>query len=160
MPSWNCFRQVTILLPQMIYMEVHTGFYPTFHSGTKYLGGHNDTLAGFLVVAEPVIAECLRFIYKTIGACLSPFDSWLLIRGIKTLAVRLEQQQLSAGKFAHWLCTHKKVKTVHYTGLAEHPGHWLFKRQGSGFGAMLSFEVDCQETANSHCCTWGSNSDI
>lgn len=117
------------------------------HSGTKYLGGHNDTLAGFLVVADPGIAERLRFIYKTIGACLSPFDSWLLIRGIKTLAVRMEQQQSTAGKLAHWLCTHKKVKAVHYTGLPEHPGHELSKQQASGFGAMLSFEVDHEETA-------------
>ncbi len=117
------------------------------HSGTKYLGGHNDTLAGFLVVADPGIAERLRFIYKTIGACLSPFDSWLLIRGIKTLAVRMEQQQLTAGKLAHWLCAHKKVNAVHYTGLAEHPGHELSKQQASGFGAMLSFEVDREETA-------------
>ena len=117
------------------------------HSGTKYLGGHNDTLAGFLVVADPEIAERLRFIYKTIGSCLSPFDSWLLIRGIKTLAVRLEQQQLTAGKLASWLCTYKNIKAVHYTGLAGHPGHELSKQQATGFGAMISFEVDCEETA-------------
>lgn len=117
------------------------------HSGTKYLGGHNDTLAGFLVVAESRLSEKLRFIYKTIGACLSPFDSWLLIRGIKTLAIRMERQQQSAIEIANWLCSQKKIKNVHYVGLPSHPDHNTSKKQATGFGAMISFEADDRQTA-------------
>jgi len=117
------------------------------HSGTKYLGGHNDTLAGFLVVASSELSERLRFIYKTTGACLSPFDSWLLIRGIKTLAVRMDRQQESAMKIARWLQGHEKVKAVHYVGLPSHPHYEVSKRQGTGFGSMISFETDSEETA-------------
>jgi len=117
------------------------------HSGTKYLSGHNDTLAGFLVVKDGQLSEQLRFIYKTTGACLSPFDSWLLIRGIKTLAIRMEKQQENATILAHWLCTQKKIKAVHYVGLPTHPDYEISKRQSTGFGAMISFEVDCEHTA-------------
>lgn len=117
------------------------------HSGTKFLGGHNDTLAGFLVVAEDDLSERLRFIYKTIGACLSPFDSWLLIRGIKTLAVRMDRQQETATKIAQWLLSHEKVKAVHYVGLPSHPEYEISKRQTTGFGSMISFETDSEETA-------------
>ncbi len=117
------------------------------HSGTKYLGGHNDTLAGFLVVADTLLSQRLRFIYKTIGACLSPFDSWLLIRGIKTLAVRMRQQQENAALLANWLSTQPKVKAVHYVGLPSHPGYEVSKRQATGFGAMISFETDSEQTA-------------
>jgi len=117
------------------------------HSGTKYLGGHNDTLAGFLVVSDQNLSERLRFLAKTTGACLSPFDSWLLIRGIKTLAVRLERQQKTAFQIAEWLLGQSKIKAVHYPGLPTHPGYEVSKRQTSGFGAMLSFETDSRETA-------------
>lgn len=117
------------------------------HSGTKYLGGHNDTLAGFLIVANPELAEQLRYIYKTTGACLSPFDSWLLIRGIKTLAVRMDKQQENASILAKWLCKQKKVKAVHYIGLDSHPGYEISKRQATGFGSMISFELDSEFTA-------------
>ena len=117
------------------------------HSGTKYLGGHNDTLAGFLVVADSRLSEQLRFIYKTTGACLSPFDSWLLIRGIKTLAVRMDRQQESAKTIAGWLLSQRKVKKVYYVGLSSHPDYEVSKRQATGFGAMISFEVDDEEIA-------------
>lgn len=117
------------------------------HSGTKYLGGHNDTLAGFLVVADEEIAERLRYIYKTTGACLSPFDSWLVTRGIKTLAVRMERQQATAQAIADWLLGQKKVRAVHYAGLPSHPGYEISIRQSSGFGGMISFETDSEETA-------------
>ncbi len=117
------------------------------HSGTKYLGGHNDTLAGFLVVKDAGLSERLRFIYKTTGACLSPFDSWLMIRGIKTLAVRMERQQESAMKIAQWLCKHKKIKKVYYVGLPSHPQYGISKKQATGFGAMISFETDSEKTA-------------
>ncbi|HHW30738.1 MAG TPA: PLP-dependent transferase [Clostridiaceae bacterium] len=118
------------------------------HSGTKYLGGHNDTLAGFLIVSNEVLAERLRFLSKTIGACLSPFDSWLLIRGIKTLPVRMEQQQKTAFEIAQWLLEQDKIKAVHYPGFPDHPGYEITKKQTSGFGAMLSFETDCSKTAH------------
>lgn len=117
------------------------------HSGTKYLGGHNDTLAGFLVVSDSGLSERLRFIYKTIGACLPPFDSWLLIRGIKTLAVRMDRQQETAMRIAQWLLAQEKVKAVHYVGLPSHPEYEISKRQTTGFGAMISFETDSEETA-------------
>ncbi|MDX9872061.1 MAG: PLP-dependent aspartate aminotransferase family protein [Clostridia bacterium] len=117
------------------------------HSGTKYLGGHNDTLAGFLTVKDPSLAERLRFLYKTIGPSLAPFDSWLVIRGIKTLAVRMDRQQESALKIAEWLTTWKKVTKVYYAGLPTHPDYEISKRQASGFGAMISFRTDSEETA-------------
>lgn len=117
------------------------------HSGTKYLGGHNDTLAGFLVVSDKTLSEKLRFIYKTTGACLAPFDSWLLIRGIKTLAVRMERQQENAMKIANWLCKQDKINNVHYAGLPSHPGYGISKKQSTGFGAMISFETDTEKTA-------------
>lgn len=117
------------------------------HSGTKYLGGHNDTLAGFLVVKDREISERLRFIYKTTGACLSPFDSWLLIRGLKTLTVRLDRQQENAMKIAQWLSLQPPVKAVHYVGLPTHPHYEVSKKQSTGFGSMISFVTDSQETA-------------
>lgn len=117
------------------------------HSGTKYLGGHNDTLAGFVVVNDEKISERLRFIYKTTGACLAPFDSWLLIRGIKTLPIRMDKQQENAEKIAHWLSVQKKIKKVYYVGLPSHPDYEISKRQSTGFGGMISFEVDSEETA-------------
>lgn len=117
------------------------------HSGTKFLGGHNDTLAGFLVVSGQALSERLRFIYKTTGYCLGPFDSWLLIRGIKTLAVRMDRQQKSALQLAKWLLSQESVTAVHFVGLPSHPDYALSKRQASGFGAMISFETDSAETA-------------
>lgn len=117
------------------------------HSGTKYLCGHNDTLAGFAVTATPELSERLRYIFKTTGACLSPFDSWLLIRGIKTLPVRVEKQQENAMKLAQWLCGHPKVKKVYYVGLPTHCDYEVSCRQARGFGAMISFETDSEETA-------------
>jgi cystathionine gamma-synthase len=117
------------------------------HSGTKFLGGHNDTLAGFLSTNRPDIAEKIRFLYKTVGCCLSPFDSFLLIRGIKTLPVRLERQQENAIKIAHWLKNQKKVKEVYYIGLEDTLGYEINKKQSSGFGSMISFKVDSRKTA-------------
>ncbi len=117
------------------------------HSGTKYLGGHNDTLAGFLVVKEQKLAEALRLHAKTVGAALAPFDCFLLERGIKTLSVRLEKQAASAEKIANWLRTRPEVRKVYYIGFSDHPGYEVTRRQCSGFGGMLSMEVDSPETA-------------
>ncbi|HWR21977.1 MAG TPA: PLP-dependent aspartate aminotransferase family protein [Feifaniaceae bacterium] len=111
------------------------------HSGTKYLGGHNDTLAGFLVVKDAELSERLRFLYKTAGPCLSPFDSFLITRGIKTLAVRMERQQENAQAVAGWLLEQSGVRKVYYTGLKSHPGYEISRRQAAGFGAMISFSV-------------------
>ncbi|MBR0596359.1 trans-sulfuration enzyme family protein [Sinanaerobacter chloroacetimidivorans] len=117
------------------------------HSGTKYLCGHNDTLAGFLVVSDADLAAKLRHILMSLGSGLSPFDSWLLIRGIKTLSIRMEKQQENAMAIAQWLQGHEKVKKVYYVGLPDHPGFEISKRQSKGFGSMISFSVDSEETA-------------
>jgi len=117
------------------------------HSGTKYLCGHNDTLAGFIVCADGKIEEKLRFIHNSTGACLSPFDSYLLIRGIKTLALRMKRHEENALEIATWLCSHSKVKKVFYPGLANHPDIDVSKKQSSGFGGMISFETDSEATA-------------
>ena len=111
------------------------------HSGTKYLSGHNDTLAGFAVVKDAALAARLREISKTIGANLAPFDAWLLLRGIQTLAVRMDRAEENAMALAQWLKTRQEVTRVIYPGLPEHPGHALMKQQARGFGAMLTFEV-------------------
>ena len=111
------------------------------HSGTKYLSGHNDTLAGFAVIKDAALAARLREISKTIGANLAPFDAWLLLRGIQTLAVRMDRAEENAMALAQWLKTRQEVTRVIYPGLPEHPGHALMKQQARGFGAMLTFEV-------------------
>ena len=117
------------------------------HSGTKYLGGHNDTIAGFLVTNKEIISERLRFVIKTTGAGLSPFDSWLILRGIKTLALRMERAQVNALALVDWLKEQKRVTKVIYPGLPEHPGYEIMKKQARGFGGMLTFEVDSREFA-------------
>lgn len=111
------------------------------HSGTKYLGGHNDTLAGFVVSGSDEIAERIRFLIKTTGAGLAPFDSWIILRGIKTLAIRMEKAQQNAIQLAKWLQQRSEVVRVIYPGLEDHPGHQIIKKQAKGFGAMLTFEV-------------------
>ena len=117
------------------------------HSGTKYLGGHNDTIAGFVCVKDQALGEKLHKISYTMGSTLPPFDSWLMLRGIKTLAVRMERAQENAMAIAQWLKMQPKVKKVYYVGLLEHPGYEVNKKQSRGSGAMLSFAVDTKETA-------------
>ena len=117
------------------------------HSGTKYLGGHNDTISGFVCVKDGDLGQKLHKISYTMGATLSPFDSWLMLRGIKTLAVRMERAQENAMAIARWLKTQPKVKKVYYVGLPEHPGYAVNQKQSRGSGAMLSFAVDTRETA-------------
>lgn len=111
------------------------------HSGTKYLGGHNDVLSGIVVTRTPELSEKVGFIQNSIGAILGPQDSWLMLRGIKTLALRIEKQQENAGKIAAWLVRNPKVKKVYYPGLPEHQGFEIQSKQSRGFGAMLSFRV-------------------
>lgn len=117
------------------------------HSGTKYLGGHNDTLAGFLVTDREDISEKFRFLIKTTGAGLAPFDSWLILRGIKTLGIRMDRAQENAQRIAAWLKERDEVKEVLYPGLPEHPGYEIMKRQARGFGAMLTFQAESKELA-------------
>lgn len=111
------------------------------HSATKYLGGHNDVVLGAVVAAREDLAERLAFIQNTVGAVPGPQDCWLVIRGLKTLAVRLDRAQANASYLAFWLARHPLVTKVYYPGLPEHPGHEVALRQARGFGAMLSFEV-------------------
>lgn len=117
------------------------------HSGSKYLGGHNDTLAGFLVTGSEEIRERLRFLIKTTGAGLAPFDCWLLLRGIKTLGIRMERAQENAIRIADWLSHQKIVSDVIYPGLSQHPGYEIMKKQARGFGAMLTFQLEKKEYA-------------
>ena len=117
------------------------------HSGTKFLGGHNDTLAGFLVTNREDISEKLRFLIKTTGSGLAPFDSWLILRGIKTLGIRMEQAQKNAFKIAEWLKTKSAVTRVIYPGLPDHPGYEIMKKQARGFGSMLTFQLESREFA-------------
>lgn len=118
------------------------------HSATKYLGGHNDTLGGFLVTADTEISERIREMVKTTGACLAPFDAWLILRGIKTLSVRMEKHQENALAIAKWLAGQPRVKEVFYIGLEDHAGYDVVQKQCSGYGGMLTFHVDTQETAH------------
>lgn len=112
------------------------------HSGTKFLGGHNDTIAGFVVTNRDDISEKLRFIIKTVGSGLSPFDSWLILRGIKTLGIRMEKAQENAIEIVKYLQSEPKVKNVYYPGIPGGEGYELSKRQARGFGSMLTFEVE------------------
>lgn len=117
------------------------------HSGTKYLAGHNDVICGFLCAADAELGERLHKIAYAMGSTLSPFDSYLTIRGIKTLPIRMERQQQTALAIAKWLQTQPKVTKVYYAGLPEHPGYALNAAQSRGAGGMLSFTVDSHETA-------------
>jgi len=118
------------------------------HSTTKFLNGHSDGLGGVLICTKPEHAERFRFVQKCTGGILSPFESYLLLRGVKTLAVRMKQHDANGRIVADFLKTHKAVKQVFYPGLAEHPQHELAKRQQSGFGSMLSLELGSLERAN------------
>ena len=117
------------------------------HSGTKFLGGHNDTLAGFLVTNNEEVRDRLRFLIKTTGAGLAPFDCWLILRGMKTLGIRMERSQENAIRIAEWLKTQSIVQKVYYPGLPEHPGYEIMKKQARGFGSMITFQVDSTEHA-------------
>ena len=112
------------------------------YSATKYLSGHNDVVAGAVVVRTPELAERIGFYQNAIGSILGPQDSWLTIRGLKTLALRLERQQKNALGIAAWLTSHPHIRLVRYPGLADHPGRTILDREHSGYGSMISFEVD------------------
>lgn len=117
------------------------------HSGTKFLAGHNDTVAGFACAKDREIADKIRLISKTTGGVLAPFDSWLVMRGIKTLPVRMEKQQENAERIVEWLLRQPQVKKVFYPGLKDHTGYEINRSQARGAGSMISFRVDSKETA-------------
>jgi cystathionine gamma-synthase len=111
------------------------------HSTTKYLNGHSDVVGGAVVAAKQADAEQLAWWANCTGVTGAPFDAWLTLRGLRTLAVRIARQEQSAAHIARWLEAHPRVARVHYPGLAHHPGHEIARRQQTGFGAMLSFEL-------------------
>jgi cystathionine beta-lyase/cystathionine gamma-synthase len=111
------------------------------HSTTKFLNGHSDGLGGVIVCTRPEQAEEFGFIQKAAGAILSPFECWLILRGVKTLAVRMERHDKSGRAVANFLSRHKRVKQVFYPGLPSHPQYKLAQRQMSGFGSMITFET-------------------
>jgi cystathionine beta-lyase/cystathionine gamma-synthase len=132
------------------------------HSTTKFLNGHSDGLGGVVVCTKAEQAEKLAFLQKAAGAIMSPFECWLILRGVKTLAVRMLQHDSNGRKVADFLSKHKKVKKVFYPGLTDHPQHALAKRQMSGFGAMISFETGSLADANKmlrkvHVCSLGES---
>jgi cystathionine gamma-lyase/cystathionine beta-lyase/cystathionine gamma-lyase/homocysteine desulfhydrase len=118
------------------------------HSTTKFLNGHSDGLGGVVICTRSDQAEKLAFLQKAAGAILSPFECWLILRGVKTLAVRMQKHDASGRLVAEFLAGHKKVKKVFYPGLLDHPQHDLAKRQMTGFGAMISFETGSLSNAN------------
>jgi cystathionine beta-lyase/cystathionine gamma-synthase len=117
------------------------------HSTTKYLGGHSDVIGGFAATNDPTIAERLYFLQKSLGAVPGPFDCWLVLRGIRTLAVRMRQHCRNAHAVAGWLLRHPRVERVLYPGLPEHPGHAIAARQMRDFGGMISFLAESEEEA-------------
>ncbi len=117
------------------------------HSTTKYLNGHSDSIGGFAALNDDADAEWIKFIQNSVGAILSPFDSFLVLRGTKTLAVRMEAHDKNGRQVANFLAEHPKVEKVYYPGLADHPQHELAKKQQTGFGGMVAFETGSLENA-------------
>ena len=118
------------------------------HSGTKYLGGHNDVLSGIVVTNDDKIIERLRFILKSTGSTLAPFEAWLVLRGLKTLHIRLDRAQDNSIKLAKWLKTNEEVTDVLYVGIEDHPGYFINKSQSTGFGSVISFRIKSAEMVN------------
>lgn len=117
------------------------------HSGTKYLAGHNDLVCGLVVAREAELAEKVKYVQNSTGGILSPNDSWLLVRSMKTLALRMEKHNTNALSVAEWLVRHPAVGTVYYPGLSGHPGKSVHDTQATGYGGMLSFTVDSAQQA-------------
>jgi cystathionine beta-lyase/cystathionine gamma-synthase len=142
-----CRRRKTELIVDNTFMSPYfqqplaLGADMVVHSTTKFLNGHSDGLGGVVVCSKPEQAEKLAFMQKAAGAILSPFECWLVLRGVKTLAARMEQHDRSGRTVARFLAGHKKVKNVFYPGLPDHPQYELAKQQMSGFGSMITFET-------------------
>jgi cystathionine beta-lyase/cystathionine gamma-synthase len=117
------------------------------HSATKYLNGHSDMLGGLVVLNDAKLIERLKFVQKSVGGILSPFEAWMCLRGIKTLAVRMARHDANAVEVAAFLNTQRKVLKVNYPGLVSHPQHYLAQKQMRGFGGMISFELGSLDKA-------------
>ncbi|MEK3888924.1 bifunctional cystathionine gamma-lyase/homocysteine desulfhydrase [Bacillus sp. FSL K6-3431] len=117
------------------------------HSATKYLGGHSDVVSGLIVAADKKIGEELHFIQNSTGGILGPQDSWLLMRGIKTLGIRMEEIERNTKEISEFLINHSGVEKVFYPGFEDHPSHSIHKKQADGFGGMISFTVENEEKA-------------
>jgi cystathionine beta-lyase/cystathionine gamma-synthase len=124
---------------------IELGAHLVVHSTTKYLNGHSDMVGGIVVSNEPAASERLRFLQNAVGAVPGPFDCWLALRGIKTLAVRMDRHESNARAIAAWLAKHPKLSRVLYPGLPGHPGHELHLRQATGFGGMIAFDTGSLE---------------
>ena len=118
------------------------------HSATKYLCGHNDVVAGIAVVKSQEMADFFHAQQKSHGNGLAPFDSWLILRGLKTLSLRMQRHNENAKQVAQWLRKHPRVRQVYYVGFEDHPGYEVNRKQSTGFGGMISFELDSEETAH------------
>ncbi|MGH9468319.1 MAG: trans-sulfuration enzyme family protein [Terriglobales bacterium] len=118
------------------------------HSTTKFLNGHSDGLGGAVITTKPEQADELQFLQKSVGAIMSPFECFLLLRGVKTLAVRMRQHDANGRRLAEWLTKQPQIKAVYYPGLPSHPQHELAKRQMEGFGSMITVEMGSKERAN------------
>jgi len=117
------------------------------HSLTKYLGGHSDMVGGFVATNDPTVAERLYFLQKSLGAILGPMDCWLVLRGVKTLAIRMQKHSENARRVAEYLAQHEAVESVLYPGLPGHPGHEIASRQMDDFGGMVSFLAESEDEA-------------
>jgi cystathionine beta-lyase/cystathionine gamma-synthase len=117
------------------------------HSTTKFINGHSDSVGGAVISNSDEIGEQIGFLQNAVGAILSPFDSWLVLRGVKTLAVRMKAHEANGNALAAYLANHPKVQKVYYPGLPDHPQHELAKRQMNGFGSMISFELGSYDNA-------------
>ncbi|MDG5471126.1 bifunctional cystathionine gamma-lyase/homocysteine desulfhydrase [Jeotgalibacillus sp. ET6] len=117
------------------------------HSATKYIGGHSDVVAGLVVVNSNELAERVHFMQNSVGAILGPQDSWLLIRGLKTLGLRMEEHEVNAKEIVAFLEKHEGISKIHYPGIKSHPGHEIAQKQSRGFGGMISFDVGSAEKA-------------
>ncbi len=137
----NTFASPAVQQPLVLGADI------VLHSTTKYLNGHSDSIGGIVVVKDAQHAEWLKFYQNAAGAILSPLDSWLVLRGTKTLAVRMDAHNRNGQAVAEYLSTHPKVQTVHYPGLASHPQHALAKAQMRGYTGMVSFDVGTIERA-------------
>ncbi|WP_050615270.1 trans-sulfuration enzyme family protein [Bacillus testis] len=136
----------TFLTPYL-QKPITFGFDLVVHSASKYLGGHNDIIGGLVVAAHPELSEKIAKLQNGTGGILGPQDSWLCLRGLKTLAVRMDKQQQNAAAIAKWLENHDAVESVYYPGSSTHPQYELSVRQSKGFGAMLSFELKDEAAA-------------
>lgn len=141
--AWLCVDN-TFMTPYF-QRPIELGAHLVIHSTTKYLNGHSDMVGGAIVSNEPAITERIQFLQNAVGAVPGPFDCWLVLRGLKTLPVRMERHDANARVIAAWLAKHPQVKKVYYPGLPTHPGHELHQRQASGFGGMIAFDTGSLE---------------